>query len=156
MHSDPVNATSNSKPVVASPRLPFRTVWILFLVAGPFVVLPYLILMPSITVTRAAWNSKPVLVFRPAVYISVVIAILVTFQPSPFPFGLDGPLSPRLVADPDTMPLMLYSVLRTQIQLVNAAMIAACVLFPVNAAHTLRKRFGTTNRNSLEARAQGD
>ncbi len=108
-----------------------------FLAAGPFVVIPYLVLMPVIVTLRSAWNKRPRALWRMATVVSTSVALMVTCPPSPFFIGLDRPIDPSMFYDRSSYMMSLWNLLGWQCVLVNAALIASVVLFPVSAASTV-------------------
>ncbi|MBB3210599.1 hypothetical protein FHS27_006447 [Rhodopirellula rubra] len=116
--------------------LQFRTVFIVLLVAGPFLVLPFLALMPALSVSRAAWGNVPRLPWRIAVSLSVVAAFLLTLPHSPMFVGLDGPIPLDFFDGCIGAGNALSDLVATQCYFLNAGLLVALIMLPVNAAHS--------------------
>lgn len=121
----------------------FQPMFFLFLIVGPFVVIPYLIASPAFVTLRAAWNRTPKYVWRLAIVISIDFAFLVTQPSSPIFIGLDAPIPPSIAMSAGAAS----SIVETQIPYVNAALIFLFVLFPLSAASTYSTML--TRRKSL-------
>ncbi|TWT51481.1 hypothetical protein Pla22_42590 [Rubripirellula amarantea] len=126
--------------------LRFRNAFIILLLAGPFAVLPFLTLMPTFSVSSAAWRNVPRTPWRIAVSVSVVAAFLLTIPKSPFFVGLDRPIPvPIFEAYADTSNAF-FDLVAMQCYLLNAALIASFAMLPINAIHTYSKiRSGSSN-----------
>ena len=70
----------------------FRPIFFLFLLLGPFVVLPVLVVAPAMVTFRAVWMKRPRFVWRCSAVLTVVLAFLVTQPSSPIFWRLDVPL----------------------------------------------------------------
>ncbi|MDB4766455.1 hypothetical protein OAG71_02075 [bacterium] len=111
----------------------------MFLILGPFVVIPYLIIRPVQFTLSAAWRKPPVWAWRFAVLISVLVSIIVTCPSSPIFVGLNAPI-PIDMND-------LTSLVNQQILFVNAALIASVICLPVCAVSTIHSF--VTNKEKL-------
>ena len=118
-------------------KLQPRPIFFLFLILGPWVVIPYLIICPVQFTLSAAWRKPPVLAWRFAVLMSVLVSILVTCPSSPIFVGLNAPI-PIDMKD-------LTSLVNQQFLFVNAALIASMICLPVCAVSTIHS-LGTNKR----------
>lgn len=125
----------NSSSVLAHRR--YRPIFVLFLICGPYVLVPFLLLLPAMTSLRAIWHKSPT--WRFAVIAFMLFAVAVT-----------GPLSPTYL-NAEFFPFRVpatrrdgwNSLLAWQIPGVNRALIANCVFLPlttISACETLLRR----------------
>ena len=111
----------------------FQPLFFLFLILGPFVVLPFLLLLPAVTTLRSAWNKRPVVLWRLATLASIVAAVMLTQLSSPMFLGLNSPIPPT--ATPDGP---LHWMLELQRPYLNAAIIALFAFLPLSAVSTVQ------------------
>jgi hypothetical protein len=133
------------------PARSFRPIFFIFLIAGIFFIVPYMLLMPTQVCLRAAWRKRPLFAWRSAACISTAIALVITCPPSPFFVGLDGPIPLDLFPSESGYYPTFWSILKSQCFLINATLIAMIVCFPLSALSTLstireRRRLATTPR----------
>ena len=116
-------------------KLQVRPIFFLFLVLGPlalgpFVVIPFLMVQPINVTFRAAWKKSPTWIWRLAVVVSVLLSLAITMPLSPLFIGLDGPIPLAGGAQYELL------ILLPQLVVINAALVASIVCFPVAAAST--------------------
>ena len=111
----------------------FQPLFFLFLILGPFVILPFLALLPALTTLRSAWNKRPAALWRSAVFASVVTAVMLTQPSSPIFLGLNAPILPSPTPDGPIQWL-----LEEQRPYLNAAIISLFVFLPLSAVSTLQ------------------
>ena len=101
-------------------------------------VIPYLMLFPVQVTFAAAWRKSSRWLWRVSVVVSVLIAIVITCPGSPWFQGLGSPI-PLPEADLSGFDFgsMETSILRPQLMLINAALIALFVCFPVSMASSI-------------------
>ena len=114
----------------------FRPVFFVFLFAGVFFVVPYLLLISTQVCFRAAWQKRPGYFWRGAVFLSIAVAVMVTCPASPFFVGLEGPIPLDWFSSALESGLSVWSILMSQIFFINAALIAIIVCFPMSALST--------------------
>lgn len=115
-----------------------RPIFFLFLVLGPFVVLPYLILSPARVTLSAAWRKTPTLYWRIAVCLSVFTAMVITCPASPVFLGFNVPFTISAFGSANAGMEPLWSVIVwPQLLLLNASLIGLVVCLPVSAASTI-------------------
>ncbi len=110
----------------------FRPLFFLFLLLGPFVILPFIIISPAIITFRAAWSKHPRFIWRIAALCTIVFAILLTQPLSPLFWRLDLPIPPQISASDGVSWL-----LEMQRPYVNAALISLAVAIPFCTASTI-------------------
>lgn len=102
-------------------------------------VLPFIVLMPSTLVARAAWQALPRLWWRTAILASATIAFLLTNPRSPIFIGLRLPVALIQTEDNLGWAMTTAGIVAVQFYFLNAAIIAALVLLPVNGVYTFVK-----------------
>lgn len=73
-----------------------------------------------------------------------MVALLTTCPPSPLFIGLEQPIPVTVFRTSTSLHPDLVELLVAQCSLLNAATIAAIVMFPINAAHTTLKVLSAT------------
>ena len=121
----------------------FRPVFFLFLLLGPFVVLPILVVAPALVTFRVVWMKQPRIMWRCWAVGTVVLAFLLTQPSSPLFWRLDMPLPPpREVSDGASW------LIEMQRPYLNAAIIFLGVALPLSmasAVDTIISRRRATN-----------
>ena len=110
----------------------FSPIFFLFLILGPFVVIPYLIISPTIVTFQAAWLKQPRFVWRSFAIVTIVLACFVTMPASPLFWRLDLPIPPQ---DPITNGLSW--LVEMQRPYLNAAIISLTIALPFSTASTI-------------------
>ena len=116
----------------------FRPVFFFFLLFGPFVVLPLLVLSPTIVTFRAVWSKRPRFAWQFSAVCTIVVGVLVTQPSSPLFWRLDLPLPP-----PSQISDGASWLIEMQRPYLNAAMIFLVVALPlslVSAIDTIMTR----------------
>jgi hypothetical protein len=114
---------------------PFRPLFFLFLLIGPAVFLPCLLLTPAVICLRSAWSRSPTWAWRTAVVITLITCFLLTGPTSPLFIGLDWPLSAEVLPESFWQTQYVLAELTwAQMRLVNASLIAILVCFPTTLA----------------------
>ena len=119
-------------------------VFFLFLILGPFVVLPFLIVTPAIVTFRAAWSKQPHFAWRLSAACTITLALLLTLPSSPLFWRLDLPIPPQ-----DPFLGGFSWMLEMQRPYLNAAIISLAIALPLSAASTIATKMtqrGITKR----------
>ena len=122
----------------------FRPVFFLFLLLGPFVVLPLLVLAPAMVTFRGVWLKRPRFAWRLSAVSTIVLAFLLTQPSSPLFWRLDLPFSPPTQIS--NVVSWLYEIQRPYL---NAAIISLAVATPLSlasAVETVLARRRLTNK----------
>ena len=122
----------------------FRPIFFLFLLIGPFVVLPFLVVLPAMVTFRAVWSKRPRFVWRLAAVFTILLAFLVTQPSSPLFWRLDVPFSP-----PNEISGGATWLFEMQRPYLNAAIITLAVALPlsmVSAIDTVLTRRRMSNQ----------
>ncbi|MCA9209541.1 MAG: hypothetical protein KDA55_14350 [Planctomycetales bacterium] len=115
----------------------------MFLFAGIFFVIPFMMLLPTQISLRAAWRRRPRFVWRAAVCMSVAVALLTMALASLLSIGLDGPIPLRWFPAKYGDYATIFTLPMCQCYLINVALLAVMVCFPLSAIttfHTIRER----------------
>ena len=110
----------------------FRPVFFLFLLFGPFVVLPSLVLAPVIVSLSAVWAKQPRIAWRSLAVCTIVLGILLTQPSSPLFWRLDVPFPP-----PTQINDAASWLLEMQRTYLNAALIFMAVATPLSVVSAI-------------------
>ncbi|MEM6689617.1 MAG: hypothetical protein AAF664_09335 [Planctomycetota bacterium] len=110
----------------------FRPLLFLFLLFGPFVILPSLMLSLTVVSLRAAWSKQPRVAWRISVASTIVFAFFATHPTSPFSWRSDWPIAPQYPTSIGTLWLV-----EMQRPYLNAAIIGLLVAMPLSATSAI-------------------